>query len=144
MSEFHTKGVQFQMEDSGTPGSYLLIPGVNNLSPGGTTATQIEITALNDTARRFLQGIQDYGQATFEIVWDPEHARHQELLTLAAGTDSKNFRIRLPDAATADASIIVLDFAANVEAFEWNFSTDDAARANVTLKVTGAITQGTE
>lgn len=68
-------------------GTYADIPGVRAFKQTNSQAEEIDITAINDTAKRKLSGLSDNGSLTFQLVYDPADTVHIALYTAhAAGT----------------------------------------------------------
>jgi hypothetical protein len=112
------------------------IPGIENLQGPSGSKEEIDITAINDTAKAFIGGMPDFGQLTFKMAWDPANAAHQYLLTrynTANVTDSWKI-------VCSDSGLAEIAFSGAVTGFQWDFSRGAAASVNVTVKISGAAT----
>lgn len=127
-----TQGTQLKVKIGGT---FVLIPGAEGISGPTGTKQQIEVTALNDTAAKFVTGLPDYGEITFNMFWDPSDTTHQHLLTsYNTPNSSDEFQI-----ACADAGAAVVDFEGSVNGWKWNLQKNAGASVEVTVKINGAV-----
>ena len=119
------------------------------LSVGGTNITQlvnvtapqmenpeIDTTVLSDTWRNFIASIPDGGELTFTVNYDASTAVHGTLTTnFAAGTSSAWV------VTFADTGAATVGFSGPITGFSWGeAAVDNLVTAQVTVKVTGAIT----
>jgi hypothetical protein len=132
-SAFAVQGTKLQIKVGSV---FTDIPGVEGLSGPTGTKQQIDVTAINDTAAKFVAGLPDYGEVTFRLFWDPSDTTHQELLTAYnTANSSSEFQIVCSDAGAA-----VIAFAGQVTGWQWSFEKGQAATAEVTIKVSGNVT----
>ena len=96
---FASQGTQLDVKITST---FTPIPGVEGLSGPTGTKPQIEVTALSDTAAKFIAGLPDYGDVSFSLFWDPAEATHQKLMTSYQTSNSvDDFQITCSDAGAA-------------------------------------------
>jgi predicted secreted protein len=84
------KGTQLKVGDGATPTeAFALIPGIRTITGPSMSAEVIDITS-HDTPGGFrdkMQGLKDWGMLSFELLWDPAEALHQQLFDdYVAGT----------------------------------------------------------
>lgn len=87
--------------------------------------------------REFASGLRDGGEVTVTILYDPSSTTHLQLLTDYAADTTASYRV-----AYADGSTYGDTFAAIVTGFVPNGPMDGLLSADVTLKVSGVITNG--
>lgn len=132
-SAFGVQGTALQVKISN---AFVLVPGVEGLSGPTGTKQQIEVTAMNDTAAKFVAGLPDYGEVTFRLYWDPSDSTHQYLLSSYTTPNSTDdFKIVCSDAGAAEVA-----FSGQVTGWKWSFEKGQAATAEVTVKVSGNVT----
>ena len=130
---FASQGTQLDVKITST---FTPIPGVEGLSGPTGTKPQIEVTALSDTAAKFIAGLPDYGDVSFSLFWDPAEATHQKLMTSYQTSNSvDDFQITCSDAGAA-----VIVFSGQVTGWKWNLSKVAAGMVEVTIKVSGNVT----
>lgn len=127
-----TQGTQLKVKIGET---FVLIPGAEGISGPTGTKQQIEVTALNDTAAKYVTGLPDYGEITFNMFWDPADTTHQHLLTSYNTPNSKDeFEI-----VCADAGAAVVEFEGSINGWKWNLQKNAGASVEVTVKINGAV-----
>lgn len=132
-SAFSTQGTNLAVKIAA---AFTTIPGVEGLSGPTGTKQQIEVTALNDTAAKFVAGLPDYGDVTFTLYWDPADTTHQKLLTsYQTANSTDDFKITCSDAGAAEVA-----FTGQVTGWKWNLNKGAAASVEVTVKVSGNVT----
>jgi hypothetical protein len=115
--------------------TFTAIPGVEGLSGPTGTKQQIEVTAMNDTAAKFVSGLPDYGDVTFKLFWDPADTTHQKLLTSYQTANSTDeFQVTCSDVGAA-----TVVFTGAVTGWKWDLQKGAAASVDVTVKVSGAV-----
>jgi predicted secreted protein len=76
------KGTQLKVGDGATPTeAFTLIPEVRSITGPSMSAETIDVTS-HDTPGGFrdkIQGLKDWGTLSFEMLWAPSHAKHQQL-----------------------------------------------------------------
>lgn len=139
MSKFAGKDVLLKVYISS---SYTTIAQVRDLNPPAPEVTPIDVTNRDSTNfwMEFIAGLKSGGEATFDIVYDPDQTTHSAsasggLLTLLQAGTVNNFQVAFPDPTPT-----TFTFAALVTKFVPKAPLRDALTADVTLKVSGAIT----
>jgi len=130
---FVTDGTKLQVKISST---FSDIEGVEDLDGPGITKSQIEYTALSDTAKKFKGGKPDNGEVTFNLAWDPADTVHTHLLTSAQTAGSTDeFKIVCSDPGATEIA-----FSGNVSGWKHTFNKENVARIAVTIKLSGPFT----
>lgn len=114
---------------------------VRDISGPAVIADQIEVSNRDSRARKYVAGMYDGGEITFDMVFDPDHASHDPTLAdsmyaYAASGEIANFRLTFPGVATATTTAT---FAAFVSNFEITSPLEDGLTASLTAKVSGAV-----
>jgi predicted secreted protein len=93
------KGTQLKAGDGGNPETFTLIPEIRSISGPGMSADTLDATSM-DTPGGFRdkkQGLKDWGTLSFELLWIPTNARHQQLFDdFKAGTE-RNYELVFPN-----------------------------------------------
>jgi predicted secreted protein len=119
---------------------YTAVAQVRDINGPNMAADPIEVSDRDSAWKQFLAGMRDGGEVTFDLVYDPDLASQSAsvaggLLTLFIAGTSNNFRVTFADATPATAT-----FAGFVQSVQPKAPYNDAQTADVTIKVSGAIT----
>lgn len=137
------------MEYSGFPavlkvdiaGTYTAIAQIRDLSGPAMSADAIESTHRDGGGdKEFIAGLRDGGEVTFDLVFDPALTTHSPsasggLLTAFKAGSKDGYKVEFADSAPTVAA-----FDAIVTGFQPKMPLNDMQTADVTLKVSGAIT----
>lgn len=107
---------------------------VKNFNGPGGQASDIDVTTLESTAKEFLQGLQDEGEISLEVNFDPSDVGQTFCRTARAAQSKNNYRVTLPNTAATK-----LDFAAFCKGFSLAGGVDDVVKGSLTLRVSGAV-----
>lgn len=116
---------------------FTTIPEIKSFSGPGGSATVIDVTDLQSTAKEKRMGLPDEGQLQFTINYIPDNAVHQGLRQDRMDRIERDFRITFTDASPATQ----WTFSAFVSGFSVSGAVDNVVEAQVTLEITGAITE---
>lgn len=97
------------------------------------SASEIDVTNLDSTAKEFRLGLVDPGQFTFEVDYDAANVGHIALRAKQVSGVLSNFKLTLPDAT-------VVTFGAFVKKFSLGGGVDAVAKTSVDLRISGAVT----
>lgn len=138
MARYSTAGITL---GRGTvDGTYTTINNVSSISLSGAAKEQIEATALNDTAKQFVDALPGFGQMTFSIFWDPADTGHQNLAAdFAASNTSRFWQITHPSSGTTGN----MTFAGPVVGFSASKGPNAVDVHEFTVQISGAITIAT-
>jgi len=114
---------------------------VREISGPAVSTTVIDVSSRAAIARTFLSGMQDSGEVTFDIVYDPDEAGHSAtvaggLVKLQKDGTASVWKLLFPVATT----VVGATFSAFVTNFSLKTPLDDAMTADLTLKITGDVT----
>jgi len=126
---------------------YTVVAQIVDLDGPEAESDQIEVSHRGsggsiDRWRRFVAGLADGGEVSFDVILDLDHASHDPTVTgslwnLLETGEVNNFRITFPGVGSATTT-------ATFEAFVSRFSTssplEDGIKGDVTTKITGAVT----
>jgi len=136
-SALESQGMTLDIQNtSASPVAYQQITEVSNISGPGGSANVIDLTDLDSTAKEKRMGLPDEGQLTFDINYIPTDTQHTLLRTLRASRTLTNFQLTFTDSPNS-----VWTFAAYITGFQVNNAVDNVTKANVTLEISGSITQ---
>lgn len=116
---------------------YTTIPEIKSFTGPGGSAAVIDVTDLQSTAKEKRMGLADEGQLQFTINYIPDNAVHQALRADRAARSETDFRITFTDTSPATT----WSFAAFVTGFAVSGAVDGVVEAQVTLEITGAISE---
>ena len=135
-----SQGIVIAIGNGGTPTeTFTAIPEVKTFSFGTGSAAVIDVTDLSSAAKEKRMGLQDWGQLTMTINYIPKNAQHELLLTAKGDRQKRNFRITFTDGP----SPTVYGFSAYVLSLPVTGSVDGVIESNVTLEITGDVTEVT-
>jgi hypothetical protein len=123
-------------------GVWTLIAQVRDIGGPTVTSEQIEASHRDSQFRRYVAGMKDGGEVSFDVIFDPDHASHDPTLANSIADDNatgvvSNWRMNFPGAGGA---VTRAAFQAFVSSFQPNSPLEDALTAAITLKLSGAIT----
>jgi predicted secreted protein len=136
------KGTKLRYETAPASGLFDPVNGATSISGPSRDVSEIEVTSHDDVSnfRAYISGLQDPGEVTADLNFDPSDATHQQMIDdLDAGT-VRAWQIRWQ----VGASFFRLDFNAFVKSFPTQSPVDAQLQANMTLRVTGSITRVVE
>lgn len=118
---------------------YINVAQVVDLSGPSVESDQIEVSHRDDRFRRYVAGMRDGGEVTFDVIFDPDHASHDpvqsgSMYSMAADGSVGDFRIVFPGVAGATTTATFNAFVSN---FEVTAPLEDGLGADLTLKITG-------
>lgn len=124
-----------------------VIGQIRDLSGPAIESDQIEVSHRGsggaiDRFRRFVAGLADGGEVSFDIVFDPDLASHDPTIAgsmydLAESGEVNEFQITFPGQGS---DVTTVDFDAFVSNFEIDSPLEDGLSADITLKITGPLT----
>lgn len=112
---------------------------VTGFTPPNPTRDIIDVTnssSLN-SAREFIAGLIDYGEAGFELVWDIGSATDTLLRGMSIEAKPRTWKATFTQVAGTPS----ITFKAYLTGYERAVPLDDKMTATITLKVTGAPVQ---
>lgn len=116
-----------------TPVAWTQVANVKTFSGMDGAAADIEVSNLQSVAKEFLMGLQDEGQFSMELDLDSTDPGQNAMLAARTALAKKNFRLTLPNAATAT----FFGFCKKVSA---SGGVDQAMKRSVDIRITGAVT----
>lgn len=116
--------------------TYTTIPEVKSFSGPGGSASVIDVTDLSSLAKEKRMGLADEGQLQLTINYIPDNAVHMALRADRAARTKTPFKMVFTDVGDT-----VWTFEAFVTGFSVSGSVDGVVEAQVTLEITGAITE---
>jgi len=130
------QGTSLERGDGASPDVFNPIEGISNLSGPTASTDQLDVTALDGSARVFISGLLDPGEITFSAFYDPTDAQ-QKLIEddFTAGTE-QNWKLIFGSAATDPECT----FAATPTGYSVTANADGPLTLDVTLKISGAVT----
>lgn len=144
MTEYAGYGTTLEIEIASV---WTMVAQVVDLDGPSIEAEQIEVSHRGDDStfdryRRFVAGLIDAGEMSFDIIFDPDHASHDPTITgslydLIETGDTANFRINFPGVGSAVTRAAFQGF---VSSFGITSPLEDGLKADIAIKITGAIT----
>lgn len=122
-----------------------------NLATG--SADEIDVTCLESDAKEYLAGLDNPGNATFDINADPTNPSHIKLFQLNQDKTVIQFAVGWSDGKGTPPAINAAgdDFecpdtrtwlllSGYVEAFPFNFAVNSAVESSISVKISGVVT----
>lgn len=131
-----SQGIVISRGTGSGPITYTAIPEIKSFSGPGGSASIIDVTDLASTAKEKRMGMADEGQLQLTINYIPDNATHAALRGDRAARSKVPFKI-----AFTDVGLTVWTFEAYVTGFSTSGGVDGVVEAQITLEITGAITE---
>ncbi len=131
------QGIKIQRGSGTSPYTYTDIPEVKSFSGPGGSAAVIDVTDLSSSAKEKRMGLSDEGQLQLTINYIPDNTVHQALRSDRAARSKVPFKITFTDATPATT----WSFFAYVTGFSVSGAVDGVVEGQVTLEITGSITE---
>jgi hypothetical protein len=116
---------------------FTTIPEIKTFTGPGGSATVIDVTDLQSTAKEKRMGLKDEGQLQFTINYIPDNAVHIGLRADRDGRVLREFRMTFTDTSPKTT----WTFDAYVLGFSVSGAVDAVVEAQVTLEISGSITE---
>lgn len=116
--------------------TFATITEIKTFSGPGGSATVIDVSDLSSLAREKRMGLNDEGQLSFTINYIPTNTQHALLRTQRASRELTSFQLIF-----TDTGLTTWDFSAYVNGFSVSGAVDGVVEAQVTLEISGAITE---
>jgi hypothetical protein len=134
MPVFRGSGTVLSRGDAASPEVFTGVADVVSIAGPAITKDEIEVTALDSSAKEFIGALDDPGEITMELNWNPQDSEHINLRTDAEGSVVRNYRV-----IWSDVSSTTVTFSAEVMEFTLNTEANDAVKASVRMKISGAL-----
>lgn len=115
---------------------YQTIPDVKSFSGPDGSAAIIDTTDLSAVAKTKRMGLQDWGALKLSMNYRPDNTYHAYLMALKGSRSANPFRIYFTDNSTT-----IWQFIGYVTAFTIAGSVDGVVEGDVTIEITGDITE---
>lgn len=150
MPELKTKGFELFLLDSSDTSNEVRkigeVTGITGLGGGG--ATEIDVTDFDSTAIEKLNGLENNGDVTLNLKFDPSNSAHTTLDGLVGG-DNKRFFLGGSEAGTDPTYSSGYTLPTDRSSWDWtgpvksnafDFNVNDVVRSTVVIGVSGGIT----
>jgi len=131
------QGMLIKIGNGASPQVFTTISEIKTFSGPTGSAAVIDVTDLSSTAKEKRMGLADEGQLSFTINYIPDNTQHTLLRTRRASREETDFKMVFTD----DSPSTTWSFSAFVTGFAVSGAVDNVVEANVTLEITGTITQ---
>ena len=131
------QGMLIKIGNGASPEVFSTISEIKTFSGPTGSAAVIDVTDLSSSAKEKRMGLADEGQLSFTINYIPDNTQHTLLRTRRASRDETDFKMVFTD----DSPSTNWSFSAFVTGFAVSGAVDNVVEANVTLEITGSITQ---
>ena len=133
-------GTLLKIGDGASPENFATVAELRTISGPSLSADTIDVTTHNTPTpfRRFIAGLLDGGEVTFDINFIPTETTHgysAGLLKDMTDRARRNFQIVFPDSGTTTWLLPTI-----ITGFEMSADPADVLMASVTLKVAGPPT----
>ena len=135
-SALEAQGMLLKIGNGLSSETFTTIPEIKTFSGPGGSATVIDVSDLSSTAREKRMGLNDEGQLSFTINYVPTNTQHALLRTQRASRELTSFQLVFTDTGNT-----TWDFEAYVNGFSVSGAVDGVVEANVTLEISGSITE---
>lgn len=123
-------------DETASPWTYNAISEVRSFTGPGGSAAVIDVSDLDSTSREKRMGLPDEGQLGFVINYIPSNTEHALLRSQRTARALTYFQIDFTDSPATTWT-----FSGYVPEFSISGEVDETVMANVTIEITGAITE---
>jgi predicted secreted protein len=146
--EYTAFGTILAFGDGEESESFTTVAQVKDITGPNMSRETIDVTNHQSPAgfAEFLASIQDGGEVTFTVEYDPGDATHDQdtgLLALMGETTRRNWRLIFPVESSTPGEYEGYEFEAILTGFSPSAPVKGSLTADITLKVAGAVTQDT-
>jgi hypothetical protein len=120
--------------------SSAVVGAVVDLSGPNSQGSEIDITTFDSTAKEFLMGLRDEGSISINLIRDTSNAGQTNLIADQASRARRKLVIDFSTRVMATSVIgsrLTMD--AYVQSFAYTAGADDAVKAAVSFRITGAV-----
>ena len=136
MAEYSGFGAVLKYGDGAPTEAFTAIAQVRDIGGPSLSADTIEVSHRDDDWKQFVAGMKDGGEITFDLVYDPDVASHDDATGLVSFLGvAKNYRLEF-----ADATPTKVTFPGILVSFQPKAPMADAQTADATIKVAGEPT----
>lgn len=128
-----TTGKTVTAAGTATPVTFTNIANMKDFSGFDGSASEIDVTNLDSTAKEFRLGLTDPGQFTINIDYDSSNAGHVALRAKQVSGVLSNFKLTLPNTN-------VVTFNGFVKKFSLAGGVDAVAKTSCDIRISGAVT----
>lgn len=129
------QGTVLRRGNGASPETFQTVGEITKFDGPGGSASVIDVTTLQSTAKEKRMGLADEGQFTFTMNLDPTDTQQTGLRADRAARTLRNFQLQL-----ADGAMTTLLFSAFVLEFKISGAVDQVVTASVTLEISGPVT----
>lgn len=116
-----------------TPATWTEIGEITDFSGPDGSASEIDVTHLQSTAKEFLMGLKDEGSYALSINWVPTDTGQEACRTARDSRAKKDFKVTYSDSSTAT-------FEGYIMAMSGGGAVDDKVSGSITIRITDEIT----
>ena len=127
------QGTRIQRGDGATPEVFTDIPEITSFGGLGGEAEVREVQDIYSTAKEKKLGLPDSGEFTMALFYIPTNVVHRALLADHKARLLRNFKLIWSDGS-------ITTFSARVQTFQRNGEADSDITADVTLAISGDVT----
>lgn len=133
-----SQGTKLLVRNHATTPAFVEVGNVVSMSGiAGGSASDIDVTNLQSTAKEYLLGLVDEGEVSISLHYNIEDVGQDELAYLRANAKLGSFKIEIP----VGAETVTFAFNASVKQFSKDVGVDSVVSSTVTLKVSGSVTE---
>lgn len=116
--------------------NFTTLTEISTFSGPVQSSAEYEVTDLSSTAKEFKQALDDPGTLTMSIFYKGTDTEHILIRDRVGSGTSDFYKLTFADSSN-------VTFAAEVNGFTRNASVDGPATADVSLRISGALTEAT-
>lgn len=128
-----TTGKTVTAAGTATPVTFTYVGNLKDFNGFDGSASEIDVTNMDSTAKEFVLGLTDPGQFSINIDYDSANAGHVALRAKQISGILSNFKLTLPNAT-------VVTFNGFVKKFSLAGGVDAVAKTAVDIRISGAVT----
>lgn len=117
--------------------TYAQIGQVTSISGPDGSVPEVDVTHLASTGKEYIGGLADFGNVSCEVIFDAATVStlHEQIWADFLAQTVTTYQIRL-----SDSPATLLTFTAYPSGYSYSLGVDEAVRATISFKVSGAPT----
>jgi hypothetical protein len=117
--------------------TYAQIGQVTSISGPDGSVPEVDVTHLSSTGKEYVGGLADFGSVTCEVIFDAATTTnmHEQIWTDFLAQTVTTYQIRL-----SDSPATTITFTGYPNQYSYSLGVDEAVRATIGFKVSGAPT----
>ena len=125
--------------------TYKDIPNLQSIPQLGGDPEKIDVTVLTDTAKRYINGLQDFDALEFVFLFDPDVSDGAwSTLSEMSRSDDKDWRVSIPKKNGSTTEYVTFSFTGQPSVKMNEVNVNEALTFTLSIQLSGEMTIGSE